>query len=207
METKDRIQQIITDKHLSVRAFAIEIGAHPATFDKQLKGVNSVSLDTIQGILGRFPDISPLWLVIGEGTMYDSSGPHGNIVPLVRDVRAAGGNLIEALSSAEATDLIISPYKEATACIQVSGNSMAPDYPAGCYVFIQRIDMESYIAWGEVYVVDAVNGIVIKKVLRNDDPTKITCASLNPSEEYAPFDIPLQGIRSMWRVIGVLTTK
>ncbi len=69
MELSDRLKQIITYSNLSVRALAIKCGMNQATLDRQVKGLRSVSLETILSVLSTFPEISSEWMMRGEGTM------------------------------------------------------------------------------------------------------------------------------------------
>jgi len=64
--------------------------------------------------------------------------------------------------------------------ITVYGDSMFPDYPSGARVLIQEIDPSVYIAWGNVFVLDTVNGVIMKELQPSDHDGKLLCRSLNP---------------------------
>jgi hypothetical protein len=67
---KDRIQRILEDKNLSPSVFADEVDLSRAVVSHILHGRNKLSLDNIEKILIRYPEINPLWLISGKGTMY-----------------------------------------------------------------------------------------------------------------------------------------
>lgn len=69
MDLSERIKKVIEHYKLSVRRFAIKCGMTQATMDRQVKGINAVSVDTLQRIISNFQDVSPEWLLIGEGFM------------------------------------------------------------------------------------------------------------------------------------------
>lgn len=69
MDILTRLKEIITFSGLSVRAFSIKCGISQTTLDKQVKGLRSVSLETIIGTLYAFPEISSEWLMRGDGEM------------------------------------------------------------------------------------------------------------------------------------------
>lgn len=69
MDILARLKEIIAFSGLSVRAFSIKCGISQTTLDKQVKGLRSVSLETIMGTLYAFPEISSEWLMLGEGEM------------------------------------------------------------------------------------------------------------------------------------------
>jgi len=67
---KDRIQRIIEDKNLTPSTFADEVDLSRAVVSHILHGRNKLSLDNIQKIMKRYPEINPLWLISGSGQMY-----------------------------------------------------------------------------------------------------------------------------------------
>lgn len=69
MDVLTRLKEIISHSGLSVRAFSIKCGISQTTLDKQVKGLRSVSLETIIGTLYAFPEISSEWLMRGDGEM------------------------------------------------------------------------------------------------------------------------------------------
>lgn len=66
----DRIQMILLTKDLTPAKFADEIGVQRSSVSHILSGRNGPSLDFIQKILARFPDISAEWMINGNGRMY-----------------------------------------------------------------------------------------------------------------------------------------
>lgn len=66
----DRIRLILKTKNISASKFADEIGVQRSGISHILSGRNNPSLDFIQKILKRFPDISSDWIIFGKGSMY-----------------------------------------------------------------------------------------------------------------------------------------
>lgn len=56
-------------KGISVAAFERSIGMSNASFGKSLKNKGAIGTDKLENILSRYSDISPLWLLTGEGNM------------------------------------------------------------------------------------------------------------------------------------------
>jgi|WetSurMetagenome_2_1015567.scaffolds.fasta_scaffold270520_1 transcriptional regulator with XRE-family HTH domain len=71
----DRIQLILKVNNLTASRFADEIGVQRSSISHILSGRNQPSLDLIQKILKRFPDINSEWLLNGIGTMIKNSQP------------------------------------------------------------------------------------------------------------------------------------
>lgn len=72
MDLLDRLKAVVSYSNLSDRAFALNCGLKQPTLDKQLKGLRSVSLETIIAVGQRFPEISTDWLLYGIGEMLRS---------------------------------------------------------------------------------------------------------------------------------------
>lgn len=69
MAIVDRLQEILKYSNLSVRAFAIKCGISQTTLDKQIKGLRSISIETVMSVLYAFPEVSAEWLMRGNGEM------------------------------------------------------------------------------------------------------------------------------------------
>ncbi len=67
-----RIELILKTKNISASKFADEIGVQRSSISHILSGRNNPSLDFIQKILKRFPDINSSWILTGSGTMYNT---------------------------------------------------------------------------------------------------------------------------------------
>lgn len=124
---------------------------------------------------------------------------------LPTDARA--GTLAEFSESVEAynCERMVSPIRGADFAMQVTGDSMSPEYPSGSVILCKKINEKAFIEWGKVFVLDTPNGAVIKSVRKTDDDNQIECVSLNPA--YQPFRIDTQYINGWYRVLMVLSLK
>lgn len=100
---------------------------------------------------------------------------------------------------------MVTPIKGADYAIQVTGDSMSPEYPSGSMILIKKINEKAFIEWGKTYVLDTENGAVIKNIRRTDNPEVIECVSLNPA--YQPFTMETRYINGWYRVLMVLSLK
>ena len=92
---------------------------------------------------------------------------------------------------------ITSPIRGAELAFEVTGDSMSPGFPAGTRVLLKRV--KSVIAWGEVHVIDTVDGPVLKRIDQTEDPDTFILRSDNPA--YQPIHIGREDIRGVWRVL------
>lgn len=212
MTTKARLEEFIRFKGLATSRF--ESMCHLSNgYVRNLK--NQVGDEKLNNILSAFPELSKVWLLTGEGEMLNTDAPvveqrkqesednEGKLIPLL-PLSAEGGSLdgFDNLGvSLPDCEVIYSPIKDADMAITVSGKSMEPDYPEGCRVVVKRINHDLFIEWGREYVLDTINGIVLKTLEPSDDPNFIRCTSLNPDQRrYAPFEIPKESVRGVYRV-------
>ena len=126
---------------------------------------------------------------------------------LVIPTGARAGTLADFSTSVAQYDCerMVTPIKGADFAIQVTGDSMSPEYPSGSVVLIKRINEKAFIEWGKTYVLDTENGAVIKNVRKTDNPEVIECVTLNPA--YQPFTMETKYINGWYRVLMVLSLK
>lgn len=74
MDALQRLKEVLAHSGLSVRAFAIKCGLNQPTLDKQIKGLRSVSIETLMGVLYAYPEVSAEWLMRGDGPMILTTG-------------------------------------------------------------------------------------------------------------------------------------
>jgi DNA-binding XRE family transcriptional regulator len=78
---ENRIQNIIDKYGLSSNAFAKEIDVNRSTISHILSGRNKPSIEVLQKILKRFPDVSANWLLLGQGAIDDANLASSSQVP------------------------------------------------------------------------------------------------------------------------------
>lgn len=194
------------------------------------KGVNNLSFEAMKKIasndkgwdtsflIEKVPDevlkkAEEEWRARQEGEevidIPEVSGENRYTIPLL-PLSAQGGSLNDFVTSVHdyQCEKVISPISGAQMAITVSGDSMAPEFPNGSQVLVKKIDEKIFIEWGRVYVLDTANGVVIKEL---EPSTKgdeyIKCVSLNEDPRYAPFDVCLDSVYGIYRVMLCMSTK
>lgn len=71
MDMNDKIKQILVEKNISPSHFADEIGVQRSSISHILAGRNKPSLDIIQKIIRRYPDLGLDWILDDEDTAVD----------------------------------------------------------------------------------------------------------------------------------------
>ena len=210
---KERLLTFIASKNISARKFETITGLSNG-YINNLK--RSPTAEKLEKIFYKFPELSKQWLLTGEGQMLTESSDVGKSVseenfkqiPIL-PISAQGGSLNNFTHSVRSYDCewMPSPVSDADFAIEVAGESMAPEYPAGARVLIKRINESVFIEWGKEYVIDTENGVVLKRVVPADDENYIRCVSINPAPDYAPFNIPKSSIFGIYIVLGMYAKK
>ncbi len=75
MDIKDRIKAIMDAQHMSQQVFADFLQQSPATLSSIFNGRTRPTLNVVDAIKTKIPDISIEWLLYGTGTMYMTPTP------------------------------------------------------------------------------------------------------------------------------------
>lgn len=151
--------------------------------------------------------------IIGRVVMFAASnnleGDAPEEVPstvLVIPYGARGGTIGDFVDGVHDYDCekITSPIKGADYAMEVTGDSMSPEYPSGSRVLIKKVN-PIFIEWNEVYVLDTPNGAVIKRIRKTEDEGLVECVSINPA--YQSYTIPRDFVRGWYRVLMVMALK
>ena len=67
---KDRIRQIMESQHMTQQVFADYIQQSPATLSSIFNGRTRPTLNIVEAIKKKIPNISTDWLMFGSGDMY-----------------------------------------------------------------------------------------------------------------------------------------
>ena len=95
---------------------------------------------------------------------------------------------------------VISPVKDIDMAVHIYGESMYPDIPNGSVCFVRRVTGR-IIDWGRAYILDTVDGPVLKYLTPGSDDEHIRCVSANHDPKFAPFEVLKSDINGMFRVV------
>ncbi len=186
------------------------MNANKTSVSQALKGNEAYLTDKF---LSRFNNavgdvFNIAWLLTGKGSMLEAQSPTDGVMVHVVPLSAVGGTLRDIGQGnvmLQDCEMMRAPVNNAEFAIGVYGDSMSPTYPSGSRVFIRKINPESFISWGSVFVLDTINGIYIKEVQRGHDDGYILCISHNPSGRFPAFEIPLKDVYGMYRVLASIS--
>lgn len=224
MNFSARLKKIITSQGLSIRAFEEKIGCSIGVINRCINKNTDVQSSVVIKIFTTFRDISPEWLLLGEGEMMKTcitknsiEEPHKEVcevkiekeedekqVPLVPLYAMAGQFPGEKeVMEYDCETYSVPGMKGADFLIQVKGNSMNPTYNSGDIVACKWISMKDvFFQWGRVYVLDTEQGPITKRIEPGHDAEHITIVSDNP--DYKPFQLHLSQIYRIALVLGCI---
>ena len=187
---------------------------------------NGISEENLTRFLAYFSEISPDWLLTGEGEMlkkeakfvttaenFDPEKPHDKkLIPFFDDVTSIGGtNSISAVVDGnmptnewlDAGDW----FNNATAAIRHYGDSMV-EYPSGCILVLRRVEDVRQIVWGTNYCIETDEFRITKRLQTGATPDTVVAYSSNTATYpdgrliHEPLVIPTSSIRSLWQILG-----
>ena len=199
MEKEEKLQYLnvcfakalSTGKVKSKKEFASLYGINPSSLSAAMNGDEKYLTDNLIARLQA--DSTPI-------------ETEREMIPVLpTDARA--GTLADFADAIEAYDCerMVSPIRGADYAMQITGDSMSPEYPSGSIIIIKKINEKAFIEWGKTYVLDTENGAVIKSVRKTENDNEVECVSLNPA--YQPFRINTEYINGWYRVLMVLSLK
>lgn len=204
-EIKDRLLKFISNSGITVSEFERRASLSNGAVSKTN---NNIRKSTLNSISIAFPNLNMDWLINGNGEMLNTISKHGNedkvtddYVPLL-PVEAMAGSLQGFSEGYALKDCrkIKSPVQGADWAIQISGDSMEPDFKNGSYLYIKKMS-GGFIPWGQTLVVDTIDGVVVKNIYPIEGSEEyIEARSINP--KYPPFKIETSCIIGVYRVLG-----
>ena len=222
MSIKDRIIQFIEYKKISINAFERAIGASKS----YISNTKNISAEVVSNIIRIYSELSPEWLLTGEGKMLREESPfNGVVIPVAhsktpeKTVPMSVFNLYDIDISAGLTRLFaedgdrrkaflgqisIPNMPKCDGAVKVIGDSMYPLLKSGDIIAYREIHNIEAIQWGEIYILqleyDSDISVVVKYVKKSElGSDHVLLVSYN--KEHDPKDIEIKTITAIARVI------
>lgn len=222
MQMSNRIGEICNDLNYGIQDFAKKIGYSYTELMQVISGNKPVTDTLVIKITEAFPEINPIWIFTGKGSLKNQKFVHNDnqhIVPKVVTVdktgndnivmvpiKAAAGYLdgygdpefINQLPTYHLPNIHHGTYR----MFQVNGHSMYPTLHDNGFVVGEWVEnWYNGINDDRVYVVvSKSDGVVVKRILnRLEKYGSLYCKSDN-RREYPNFGIDIQNIVEVWEV-------
>ncbi len=205
-EISERVSQIIDYVGVSPNEFAKELGYNrsQSVYDI-INGKSKPSFDFFNKLYstGYSEIINPNWLLTGNGSMLNNKENSVLIedefgIPLIPINAMAGwGRGDVQIMENEASRYVVRQFDNIPAdyMIKIEGSSMEKTFFDGDLVACKSLPLDTFFQWNKVYVLDTIQGAMIKRVKKSDENNHILCVSDNP--EYDPFNLSIENIFSL----------
>lgn len=214
-----RFKEVREENNFTQSEFAKLLGIKKSTADIE-RGRTKLSGKVVAEMLRLF-GINPLW-IFGESTQKFLRVTRGDVSPkvisvnsaeneniLLVNIKAAAGyphNVqdVEWYQQLPAFDIPLPEYRNATyRGFQVEGDSMLPNLRPGEWVLGKAVPTIEEFSTNKIYVVVLHDSVLVKKLQKLPDSSKLLLVSLN--EEYVPLQIDVTDIQELWQVNSKLT--
>ncbi|MFT5750659.1 MAG: SOS-response transcriptional repressor LexA [Flavobacteriales bacterium] len=214
-----RFKEIREDHNFTQSEFAEQLGIKNSTADIE-RGRTKLSGRVVTELLRLF-QVNPLW-VYGFSNQKQLNTAKGDVSPkvvivdkednenmiLVNQKAAAGypNNIqdVEWYQKLPAFDLPLPQYRNATyRGFQVEGDSMLPNFRPDDWVLAKGVESLDYANDNKVYVVVMQDAVVVKKLQKLPNASRVLLISLN--QEYIPYEVDISDIQEIWQVNSKLT--
>jgi phage repressor protein C with HTH and peptisase S24 domain len=212
MDSKEKINELMKALGLDQQEFARRLGVSPQQVTNYKS--RSISRGAIRNIEKAFPNVNPNWLLGTETNMFRDSNKKENPyfietkegqIPLI-PINAIGVALSYADYSYKNYDVSwykIPSFRKSDFMIRVEGDSMEPKFLRGDIVACNQIPLtDLWFQWGKVYLVNTIQGALIKHIEKGSDDDHILLVSDNPS--YKPFEISKKELKGVAIVNGLI---
>lgn len=217
-EIGNKIKEYFSEKGLSQQEAATMLGVQQAAVSNQLNGrpFGKNSASKWNKVFG----FRKIWLLTGEGPMFDAATSHDreyeleehpelnhdNYIPVVpaRLFRAPDIDTYEYVCNSPSVERLppVPHFLKHDLFATCPGDAMAPKIRRGYLMALRRMPKDAVIINGDTYVVDTrSSGMFVRKLIVTDEGFQ--CVSEDP-ETFPTFDIALDDIHNIFRVVGIL---
>ena len=223
MDVKDNIYKYLEYKGISVAKAERDLGWSVGG----LRKVNSVTSDRLREFILYFNDVSPEWLLTGQGDMLKKSV---NAIPRARNIITIqgreGSEKLYPLSCFKLYDMNVSAgfsrlfsddggqsaigtisipnMPKCDGAVRIVGDSMYPLLKSGDIIAFRKVSNIESILYGDMYILqleqDSDISVVVKYVKKSEKGEEyLNLVSYN--KEYDPMDVRKDSITGLAKVI------
>ncbi len=209
-----RFKKVREEQRYTQQSFAKVLGIGASTVDIE-RGKTKIPGKAVMQLLKQF-QINPLWLFGESFEQYVStkgndvspkvitvSEDNEDAIMLVNQKAAAGypHNIqdVDWYQTLPVFNLPLPQYRNATyRGFQVEGDSMMPNIRPNDWVLGRSVSNVSEASDSKIYIVVLHDSVLVKKLQKLADPSKLRLISLNT--EYLPIDVDVNEIQELWQV-------
>jgi hypothetical protein len=202
-QLKERVLQVLKYKNMNVNSASKVLGIPQRTLNRQVNEDGKVGMELLYSIMDNFVDISPLWLVMGDGEMILADSEQFSVAgasPYYNDLPVSAGLRDSFDPSKEvASGYISMPQWKAQFYFPVIGTSMEPEIHAGDIVGVNKVESLREVDPDKIYMIVTNESRMIKRCYHDaENPELLWCVSPN----YPSFAINKGDICALFHVVN-----
>ena len=207
MKVARDIKDFLVEKGITMTEVAARLGCSQQAVSNQLSG-RKIGENVARKWVAAF-GFDLVYLMTGEGSLFQTgeqvqvpmAADEPNSVPLL-PIFAQAGPLTGWSEGVEEVkcERVISPVKDVDMAVHIYGESMYPDIPNGSVVYVRRVSGR-IIDFGHAYILDTVDGPVLKYLTPGSDDEHVRCQSANNDPKFAPYEVLKTDILGMYKVV------
>ncbi len=184
---------------MTINRFALFIGLNRAENLYQIKrGNNGISRDLAARITSKFPEISTLWLLTGDGEMLRRTTDCGTTVHFYDcDAETDVARISEL---APAGEVILPVSVDCDLAMYCNSRAMAPSTPQGSVVLLKRVGPDAIIP-GMEYVIMSQKIVTLRIVRAGDDDSMLRLVA-SDRKKFDDILLKKSDITDAYRVTG-----
>lgn len=200
---KSRVLKVLEYKHLNANSLSRILGIPQRTINRQVNENGKIGMEFVYSLLSKFTDISPAWLILGDGPMLcpkelgllaKECAPFYSDLPVTAGYKDTYDPIRETPSG-----YISMPNLYAQFYFPVLGTSMEPEIHSGDIIGVNRVESLRELDSEKIYMIVTNESRMIKRCYpHKDDPELMWCVSPN----YPAFTINKSDICAIFHVVN-----
>jgi hypothetical protein len=191
-----RLESVIRWADMTTNYFGRYIGLLRSESLYQIKsGKNGISHSLARRIVEHFPEISPGWLLTGEGDMFGRERT-GHTIPLyaMESLRMQGWE-----QNDPECHLMMPIVEPCDVAVRSSDEGMSGEVMVGSILFLKKIGVEAIISGG-LYVIVSANYVILRRVRIAEQEQMLRLEAANP--DFDPMVVSEDQIEALYRVVA-----
>lgn|SRR5574344_407099 len=202
MNAVDRLFNYLEYKGIKTYTFEMAVGFSNGYLHNMKLKNSELKEGSLSRIIEYCPDLSPLWLVTGNGTMMRGM-IDGDSVGRVPYYMLDFINGPDTYNNNNVCGYIEMPqFSTADMLVNVSGDSMRPIICSGDIVALKKIEGIDGILYGETYSVITDSYHAIRRIKKGSGTGKLLLVPEN--KEFESQDVDIEKITCIYRVLGII---
>ena len=203
LEFFKRLDNFMIYSGLNDNRVTVECGISNGLIGKaRMRG--SLSQDNISKILKTYPNLDANWLMTGKGEMIiEDIDIDKKSIQIITVENVINFNNKNSNYKNNANRFVQSSFGSADFLVEIQKNTNSQKFAIGDYLACKKIDLKDVLLqWNNVYILDTLLGIWIKKIMKGKDENHLLILSENPAHD--PFEIRVSEIKAIAVVLGVV---